>query len=189
MQPQKNSVLGTIIKIFSGVLVLGLVGFVFSQIGNKTPVVEAPVLDKPVVDKPVLDKPVVEAPVLDAEAPLTGETGEKTPTITNPVTNTNERKYKDGIYSATGNYISPAFREELGITLTIESDTVVAATFDGKASNSTSIKYQKNFKNGFDQYVIGKNIDSLKIQVVNGSSLTPKGFIDALKKIKKEAQT
>ena len=169
MQPQKNSVLGTIIKIFSGVLVLGLVGFVFSQIGNKTP--------------------VVEAPVLDAEAPLTGETGEKTPTITNPVTNTNERKYKDGIYSATGNYISPAFREELGITLTIESDTVVAATFDGKASNSTSIKYQNNFKNGFDQYVIGKNIDSLKIQVVNGSSLTPKGFIDALKKIKKEAQT
>jgi uncharacterized protein with FMN-binding domain len=174
MQPQKNSVLGTIIKIFSGVLVLGLVGFVFSQIGNKTPVVEAPVLDKPVVDK---------------EAPLTEETGEKTPTVTNPVTNTNERKYKDGTYSATGNYISPAFREELGITLTIESDTVVAATFEGKASNSTSIKYQKNFKNGFDQYVIGKNIDSMKLQVVNGSSLTPKGFIDALKKIKKEAQT
>ena len=189
MQPQKNSVLGTIIKIFSGVLVLGLVGFVFSQIGNKTPVVEAPVLDKPVVEAPVLDKPVVEATVLDAEAPLTEETGEKTPTITNPVTNTNERKYKDGTYSATGNYISPAFREELGITLTIESDTVVAATFEGKASNSTSIKYQKNFKNGFDQYVIGKNIDSMKLQVVNGSSLTPKGFIDALKKIKKEAQT
>ena len=159
MQPQKNSVLGTIIKILSGVLVLGLVGFVFSQMGNKTPVVEAP------------------------------STGEKKPTITNPVTNTNERKYKDGTYSARGSYFSPAFIEELGITLTIESDTVVAATFDVGASNSTSVKYQNNFKNGFDQYVIGKNIDSLKLQVVNGSSLTPKGFIDALKKIKKEAQT
>jgi uncharacterized protein with FMN-binding domain len=157
MQPQKNSALGTIIKILSGVIVLGLAGFAFSQMGDKAPVVEAPA------------------------------TGEKTPTSTKPVSNTNDRKYKDGTYSAVGNYSSPAGREEVDITLTIKNDVVVSATFVVTASNPGSIKNQELFKQGFDQYVVGKSIDSLKLQVVNGSSLTPKGFMDALQKIKTEA--
>lgn len=157
MQPQKNSALGTIIKIFSGVIVLGLAGFAFSQMGNKAPVVEAPV------------------------------TGENTPTSTKPVSNTSERKYKDGTYHAVGDYSSPAGGENVDITLVIKNDTVVSASFIGTASNPASIKFQELFKAGFDQYVVGKNIDSLKLQVVNGSSLTPKGFMEALKKIKAEA--
>lgn len=157
MQPQKNSAFGTIIKILSGVIVLGLAGFAFSQMGSKAPVVEAPVA------------------------------GDKTSTSTKPITGTNERKYEDGTYSAVGNYSSPAGREEVDITLTIKNDAVVSAVFIGTASNPGSIKNQELFKQGFDQYVVGKSIDSLKLQVVNGSSLTPKGFMDALKNIKAEA--
>lgn len=143
MQPQKNSAFGTIIKILSGVIVLGLAGFAFSEMGSKAPVVEAPV--------------------------------------------TGEKKYKDGTYHAVGDYSSPAGGESIDITLVIKNDTVVSASFIGTATNPASVKNQELFKKGFDQYVVGKSIDSLKLQVVNGSSLTPKGFMDALKKIKAEA--
>ncbi|KXK09170.1 MAG: hypothetical protein UZ21_OP11001000228 [Microgenomates bacterium OLB22] len=43
------------------------------------------------------------------------------------------------------------------------------------------------FAEGYKTQVVGKSIDELKLDVVNGSSLTPKGFEDALQKIKTEA--
>ncbi len=100
----------------------------------------------------------------------------------------NNRTYKDGTYAATGQYSSPAGQEEVAITLDIKDDVVVSASFVGKATNPGSVKNQSLFKEGFNQYVVGKSVDSLKLQVVNGSSLTPKGFMDALVKIKAQAK-
>jgi hypothetical protein len=37
--------------------------------------------------------------------------------------------------------------------------------------------------------VVGKNISELQLTKVSGSSLTPQGFMDALEKIKAEAQS
>jgi hypothetical protein len=46
---------------------------------------------------------------------------------------------------------------------------------------------QGKFKEGFEEAVVGKPLDEIALTVVNGSSLTPKGFMDALTKVKLEA--
>ncbi len=95
--------------------------------------------------------------------------------------------YKDGTYEATGNYTSPAQKEEVDITITLKDGVVTDATFAGKAVNETSKKMQGKFKEGFEEAVVGKPLDEIALTVVNGSSLTPKGFMDALTKVKLEA--
>ena len=104
-----------------------------------------------------------------------------------PVVTTDTRKYKDGTYTAVGNYISPAGKEQVDISITLVDSKITAATFSGEAINPTSKKMQANFKAGFSKLVVGKNIDQISLTVVNGSSLTPKGFMDALMKVKAEA--
>ncbi|HRN70635.1 MAG TPA: hypothetical protein PLS49_05630 [Candidatus Woesebacteria bacterium] len=98
-----------------------------------------------------------------------------------------ESQYTDGTYEATGNYTSPAQQEEVDIVITLENGAVTDAQFTGKATNPTSMKMQGLFSEGFQEEVIGKRIDDINLTVVNGSSLTPKGFMDALQKIKEES--
>lgn len=98
------------------------------------------------------------------------------------------RKYKNGMYSATGNYTSPAQKEEVGVELVIKDDVITSAKFTEHPSNPTTATMQKKFKDGFETFVVGKNVDEINLTVVNGSSLTPKGFMDALNKIKTEAK-
>jgi hypothetical protein len=98
------------------------------------------------------------------------------------------RIYKDGTYSADGQYVSPAGEEQVGVTLTIANDVVTSATFEGKAENPGSVIMQGKFAEGFEGQVVGKPIDQISLGVVNGSSLTPKGFMDAVEKIKLEAR-
>jgi hypothetical protein len=95
--------------------------------------------------------------------------------------------YKDGTYSATGKYNSPAGAEELDVTLTLKKDIVVDAKVTEKAVNKISIRMQDQFAAGYKQYVIGKNIKDIQITKVSGSSLTPEGFNDAVAKIKVQA--
>ncbi len=95
--------------------------------------------------------------------------------------------YVDGEYTATGAYTSPAGQEEVEVVLTVENDVIVAAEFDGKASNPTSVLLQGMFAEGFESEVVGKSLDELSLGVVNGSSLTPKGFMDAVEQIREEA--
>ena len=97
------------------------------------------------------------------------------------------RRYADGTYMATGNYVSPAGKEEIEITVTLAGDVVTGARFIGKAVHSTSRTMQGRFSAGFSEYVMGKPIDEIALTVVNGSSLTPKGFMEALAKIKERA--
>jgi uncharacterized protein with FMN-binding domain len=92
--------------------------------------------------------------------------------------------FKDGIYTANGRYISPAGNEEVEITITLENNVITAAEFQGFATNPGSVFQQNNFAQGFEQEVIGRPISEVRLNVVNGSSLTPKGFNDALEKIK-----
>lgn len=96
--------------------------------------------------------------------------------------------YKNGVYASVGSYSSPAGNETIDITLVVNGDTVTSATFKGNATNPGSVKWQGEFGEGFEQAVVGKKIDELALTVVNGSSLTPKGFMDALAKIKTQAK-
>lgn len=98
-----------------------------------------------------------------------------------------KRKYRDGTYSAAGNYVSPAGPELVNVSLTLKDDVIVEASFQATSSSEKSTHFQQLFADGFKEEVAGKPIDDLALTVVNGSSLTPKGFMDALRKIQVEA--
>lgn len=104
-----------------------------------------------------------------------------------PVATEGKSKYKDGTYSVTSSYGSPAGPEDLGVSLTIKNDVVVDANITNKAGDRTSVNFQNKFISGYKTQVIGKNIDSIKLGVVSGSSLTPNGFNTAVANIKTQA--
>ncbi len=97
------------------------------------------------------------------------------------------KKYSDGTYAATGEYRSPAGSEQVEVSLTLKDDTIVDATFAADSSSGRSKQYMAKFAEGFKEQVVGKSIDGLSLGVVNGSSLTPKGFMDAVRNIKEQA--
>ena len=98
------------------------------------------------------------------------------------------QSYKDGTYSSTGSYTSPAGKEEVGVSLTLKNNIITDVTFTPKATNEVSIKLQGMFASGYKELVVGKDINTIKLDKVSGSSLTPKGFNDALDKIKLQAK-
>lgn len=97
-------------------------------------------------------------------------------------------RYKDGIYSADGNYVSPNGTETVGVKLTLAGGKVTDVQITQHPSNPNTRKFQGQFAGGIADQVVGKNIDELNVSKVAGSSLTSGGFNQALAKIKSEAQ-
>jgi|GEM_PF-1190236 len=98
-----------------------------------------------------------------------------------------ESGYADGTYEARGSYVSPAGAEGVDVSLTLANGIVTDATFASNATNPASVRNQGQFAAGYRQLVVGKPLDELNLRTVNGSSLTPKGFMDAVAKIKVQA--
>lgn len=98
------------------------------------------------------------------------------------------KTYADGTFSATGTYSSPGGQESVEVSLTLKDGVVTDATYKGNAGFGRSKQFQEQFGAGYKQMVVGKSIDSLSLDVVNGSSLTPKGFMDAVQKITAQAK-
>ena len=112
-----------------------------------------------------------------------------TPTPT-PVADTSKKsRYIDGTYSVTAYYDSPAGSEGIGVSVTLKNDIVTSSTVTPMANDRTSSRYQQRFISGYQSYVIGQNIDTINLDVVSGSSLTPIGFNDALAQIKAKAKS
>lgn len=116
----------------------------------------------------------------------TASSSDAMPVSSKPVMN-DDSAYNDGTYAADGFYRSPAGAEEIHVSLTLNDDIVTAVNVEGTATNPKSKMMQGQFIAGINAQVVGKPIDSLSLGVVNGSSLTPKGFMDAVAKIKTEA--
>ncbi len=95
--------------------------------------------------------------------------------------------YKDGTFSAAGDYMSPSGAEEINVSLTLQNSVITDTSYEGTAQGGRSQMMQAAFGEGYKQLVIGKSIDEVMLDVVNGSSLTPIGFMDAVQKIKVEA--
>jgi uncharacterized protein with FMN-binding domain len=119
-----------------------------------------------------------------AQAPVGSETS---PTAM-AMEATEASSYKDGTYEATGTYTSPAGEEEVEVEVTLKDGTIEDVDFVGLASDPKSVFNQKLFSDNYKTLVEGKNIDEVQLDKVSGSSLTPKGFNDAINKIKAEAQ-
>lgn len=109
--------------------------------------------------------------------------------VAEPTTATTEQAstYKDGTYKAVGNYTSPGGAEQLGVTLTISGGVVTSSEVEVKATRPMSKTRQTDFKDNYKAQVEGKNIDEIVLTKVSGSSLSPKGFNDAVEQIKQEA--
>lgn len=98
-------------------------------------------------------------------------------------------EYADGIYAATGNYVSPGGPREIGVTITLANGVITDSTFEGRAQDATSQRFQGEFADNYKQLIVGKNIDEVSLTKVSGSSLTPIGFTEALEEIKAQAQS
>ena len=96
--------------------------------------------------------------------------------------------YKDGSYSADGNYVSPNGTETVGVTLTLAGGAVSDVQITQHPSNPNTRKFQGEFAGGIQSQVVGKGLDEIKVSKVAGSSLTSGGFNQAVEKIKSEAQ-
>ena len=107
----------------------------------------------------------------------------------NPVADTTKKStYKDGTYTAIGSYNSPGGPDKISITLTLKNNIVSSVSAIPMAGDPKSANYQQRFISGYQTFVVGKNIDTIKLTNVSGSSLTPIGFNDALTKIKAQAK-
>ncbi len=95
--------------------------------------------------------------------------------------------YADGSYTADGSYQSPGGQESVSVSITLEGDVVTAVTVTPHATSGNSKQYQTQFASGIADQVVGKDIDSLNVSRVAGSSLTSGGFNDALEQIKADA--
>jgi uncharacterized protein with FMN-binding domain len=95
--------------------------------------------------------------------------------------------YRDGTYSADGNYKSPNGTETVGVELTLAGGTVSDVKITTHPSNPNTRKFQGEFAGGIQAQVVGKKLDELQVSKVAGSSLTSGGFNQAVAKIKSQA--
>ncbi|MFF2315738.1 hypothetical protein ACFVTE_05655 [Arthrobacter sp. NPDC058097] len=95
--------------------------------------------------------------------------------------------YKDGTYSADGNYKSPNGTETVGVQLTLANGTVSAVEITEHPSNPNTRKFQGQFAGGIADQVVGKSLDEINVSKVAGSSLTSGGFNQAVEAIKAQA--
>ena len=101
---------------------------------------------------------------------------------------TDDAAYKDGTYTATGDYTAPPGAEKIDVSLTLKGGVITAVTVTPTATDEVSKKMQTAFAGGISTAVVGKSLGEAKVGVVSGSSLTPAGFNDAVSKIKTQAQ-
>lgn len=93
--------------------------------------------------------------------------------------------YKDGTYTARGWYGS--LPSSITVTVTLKDDLITGVKVQTHATDPTSLDLQKRFAAAVPAVVIGKRIAEVQVGKLAGSSGTPKGFNEAIEKIKEEA--
>ncbi|WP_435746193.1 FMN-binding protein [Microbacterium sp. PMB16] len=95
--------------------------------------------------------------------------------------------YKDGTYTADGQYQTPETVEKISVTLTLADGVVTDVEVTGDPQAPETERYQGEFIDGIADEVEGKSIDELDVSRVAGSSLTSGGFNAAVDAIKEQA--
>ncbi|HEV7453842.1 MAG TPA: hypothetical protein VGO07_01135 [Candidatus Saccharimonadales bacterium] len=106
-----------------------------------------------------------------------------------PAATSTASAYKDGNYTATGAYDTPDGTEMITVSVTLSGGTIEAANVSQQPISRDAREYQDAFASGYKIYVVGKDITTIQLSRVSGSSLTPQGFNDALEQIKTKAQS
>lgn len=111
------------------------------------------------------------------------------PSEATPVSsNTVQKKYKDGTYTALGEYKAPSGKESINVSVTLKDDVIVDTTVTGVGENPGTKANQEKFISGYKALVVGKSIDEANLTIVSGSSLTGMGWNAALEAIKTSAK-
>lgn len=95
----------------------------------------------------------------------------------------NTGKIKDGEYQAIGNYTSPGGPETIRVKVVIKDEIIKDVSVEPQAKRAVSKRYQNEFTKNYKSFVVGKKISEIQLDKVAGSSLTPKGFNDAISEI------
>lgn len=119
------------------------------------------------------------APVATDPGTDTGDTGGDT--------GNTDASYADGTYSADGSYQAPSGTESITVEVTLADDVVTEVDVTSHATDPTAKGMQTNFAGGIAGEVVGKDVDTLNVTRVAGSSLTSGGFKIAVDAIKADA--
>ena len=95
--------------------------------------------------------------------------------------------YTDGTYTAEGSYQAPSGTESVDVTITLKGDVITAVEVVSNATDPQAKQHQGEFIAGISDVVVGKDIDTIKVDKVGGSSLTSGGFNKAVEEIKADA--
>ena len=93
----------------------------------------------------------------------------------------------DGTYTAEGSYQAPSGTESVDVTITLKGDVISSVEVVGNATDPQAKQHQGEFIAGISDVVVGKDIDTIKVDKVGGSSLTSGGFNKAVEEIKADA--
>jgi hypothetical protein len=96
--------------------------------------------------------------------------------------------YKDGEYMATGSYDSPGGTESITVDVTLKNGVVTATSATSGATDNDAEEYQSQFISGYKSLIVGRDVNSVGLSRVSGSSLTSQGFNSALEQIKQQAR-
>jgi uncharacterized protein with FMN-binding domain len=118
----------------------------------------------------------------DNDSPSTPSSVSASPSASSPSAN---RAYRDGAYSADGEYGSQ--NSSIGVSVTLDDGVITDVEVTPHATNETSRGYQERFADAVPDLVEGKSIDAVQLDRVAGSSGTPDGFNAAIDQIKDEA--
>lgn len=96
---------------------------------------------------------------------------------------------KDGSYQATSSYFVPNGSEDIKVNLTLKNGVVNDVAVINSENDFTSASYQEDFVSAYKNFVVGKKITDLQLNIISGASDTTRGFNDALSQIAAQAQS
>lgn len=95
--------------------------------------------------------------------------------------------YTDGTYTESADYQAPSGTESIDVTITLADNVITDVQVTGHATDPEAKLHQGQFAVGIAAAVVGKDIDSIQVDKIGGSSLTSSGFNDAVDAIKADA--
>lgn len=94
--------------------------------------------------------------------------------------------YVDGTYVARGWY---GGLSSITVSLTVSDNLVTEVEVQPHATDPTSLDLQRRFAAAVPQVVVGRRLDQVRLGQMAWSNGAPKGFTDALTKIKDDASS
>lgn len=116
-------------------------------------------------------------------------TSQLQPTTSSPMPTNSLSMYKNGSYSTSVSYRVPSGVYEMGVDLSIQDDIITGVFIKKPAQREENSEvYQSSFEQNINSEAIGKKIQDINLTRIGTSSITTKGFMEAVKKIQDQAK-